>query len=383
MKKYVRLSCTICKRFIDKLVDDSHYTPDKCTITQKCEGRLFPIEYRSNGAIISTPVTGVADWQKRTTSLTSKTSSFASSGLTFVNTACGTTKQIVLALQLPVEPAVGSTFKIKVNERSDTPKSYRQYVYRIEGSFSSISGVEAGLEKKTLRYSLTDTVDVFLNGVKLMSGLGAADFQLYNGTGSNGVPSNTVNMNTPVALSGVTQVDVIVSPAVLTSQVELTFTRASHIESRVGSGAWENVSYVSAFDGTVWQKYYLFYIDLAGAGLKLNTILTVEPSGVLNGTTPVSSSVIKLLLAHAPYSQVDRHANISVPLSALNFDTQYLKYFIDNKTTVLYVTQNSIAPTYPPMVVTKFTVEKTIQVAVAGVTDQVVVDGVVIVGPDA
>jgi hypothetical protein len=383
MKKYVRLSCTVCKRATDKLVDDAHYSPDKCTITLKCEGRLFPVQYRSNGEIVSTPVTGVTDWQKRITDVNPKKSSTTTSALTFVNTACGTKKQIVLALQLPAEPAEGSTFKIKVNERSDTPKSYRQYVYRIEGSFSSISGVEAGLEKKTLRYALTDTVDVFLNGVKLANGLGAADFQLYNGSGSNGVPSNTVNFNTPVALPGVTQVDVIVSPAVSTSQVELTFNRAAVVESRAGTGAWENVSYVSAFNGTAWQDFYLFYLDLADAGLKMNTILTVEPSGVLNGTTPVSSSAIKLLLAHAPYSQVDRHTNLSVPLDTLNFDTQYLKYFVENKVTVLYVTQNSLSPSYPPMVVTKFKVEKTIQVAVPGVTDQVVVDGSVIVGPDA
>jgi hypothetical protein len=383
MKKYVRLYCTVCGRQTDKLVDDSHFSPDKCTITLKCEGRLFPIEYRSNGAIISTPVVGVTDWQQRTTSLTQKSSSSTTSDLTFVNTSTGSLKQVVLALQLASEPAVGSTFKIKVNERADTPKSYRQYVYRIEGSFSSISGVEAGLEKKTLRYSSTDTVEVYLNGVKLVNGTSASGFQLYNGSGSNGVPSNTVNFNTPVALSGVTQVDVIVSPAVSTTQVELKFTRASSIESRAGKGAWENVSYVSVFNGAAWQKYYLFYLDLANAALKLNTILTVESTGTLNSTTLVSASAIKLLLAHAPYTHIDRHTNIAVPLDSLNFDTQYLKYFVVDGVTVLYVTENSIAPSYPPMVVTKFNVEKTIQIAVAGVTNQVVVDGAVIVGPDA
>jgi hypothetical protein len=300
-----------------------------------------------------------------------------------VNTATGKTKQIVLALQLASEPAVGSTFKIKVNERSDTPKAYRQYVYRIEGSFSTVSGVEAGLEKKTLRYTSTDMVSVRLNGLELANGTGPNDFQLFDGTGSNGVPSNTVKFNSLIALSGVTQVDVTVSPVVPTTQVELTFTRASDLEPRAGTGAWENVSYVSMFNGTVWQKYYLFYLDLADAGLKLNSILTVEPTGVLNGTIPVVSSVIKLLLAHAPYTQVDRHTNLSVPLDVLDFSTQYLKYFKNDGVLVLYVTQNSIAPSYPPMVVTKFNVEKTIQIAVAGVTNQVVVDGAVIVGPDA
>lgn len=383
MKKYIRLSCTVCKRFTDRLVNDSHYTTDKCTITLKCEGRLFPVQYLSNGEIVSTPVAGVVDWQQRTTSQTSKSSSVAVSELSFVNTSTGSRGQIVLAIQLSSEPAAGSTFMIKANERVDTPKAYRQYVYRVEEIFASISGVEAGLEKKTLRYTSTDTVEVFLNGVKLANGTGANDFQLYDGTGSNGVPSNTVNFNTAVALSGVTQVDVIVSPAVMVSQVQLTFTRAERIESRVDSGAWENVSYVSIFNGAAWQKFYLFYLDLADTGLKLNTILTISGTGTLNSTIPVSPSVVKLLLAHAPYKQVDRHTNLFVPLTSLNFDTQYLKYFTDAGKKVLNVTQNCVVPAYPQMVVTKFKVENTIQVPTPGVTDQVTVDGNVVVGPDA
>ena len=381
MKKYLRLTCSVCKRFTDKLVDDSHFTPDKCTITFKCEGRLSILEYRSNGGITSLPEVGVTDWRPR-----GKVSDGVEvQSTTFVNTSTGEFKQLALAVQLSaVQAASASTMKIVLSQRADTPKAYRQYVYRIEGAFSSVSGVEAGLEKKTLRYSSTDTVDVFLNGVKLVNGTGAADYQLYNGTGSNGVPSNTVNFNTTVSLPGITQVDVIVSPAVPVVPVELLFTRNVNDESRRGKGAWENVDYVERFNGTSWIPYYVFYLDLAdGTSLKLNSIMTVDSLGVLNGTDNIASSAMHLLLAHAPYSQIDRHANITIPLDSLNFDTEYLKYYLVDGTEVLYATEKSISTVYPPMRVQKFAVENTIQVAVPGVTNQIVVDGNVIVGPDA
>jgi hypothetical protein len=223
-----------------------------------------------------------------------------------------------------------------------------------------------------------------LNGVKLVNGTGASDFQLYNGTGSNGVPSNTVNFNTTVSLPGITQVDVIVSPAVPVVPIELLFTRNVNDESRRSKGAWENVDYVSRFNGTDWVPYYVFYLDLAdGTALKLNSIMTVDSMGVLNGTDNILSSAMHFLLAHAPYSQIDRHANITIPLDSLNFDTEYLKYYLVDGTEVLYATEKSISTVYPPLRIQKFVVEKTIQVPVPGFTNQIVVDGNVIVGPDA
>jgi hypothetical protein len=88
------------------------------------------------------------------------------------------------------------------------------------------------------------------------------------------------------------------------------------------------------------------------------------------------------LLARKPYSILDRYPNLSITLDTLSFERDYLKYFVVDGAIVLYVTSTSVSPIYPLFQVQKFTPEKTIQIALAGVSNQVIVDGSVIVGPD-
>ena len=379
MKKYLRYSCTVCKRSADQLVDNARFTPDKCTITFKCQGRLIPVEYRANGAITPAPEVGISDWRARGSVITSNT------GLaeqTLIDTSTGVTKQIVLALRIP-DLGPGSTAVLTLKQRVDTPKNYRQYTYRFEGSFSSISGVEAGLEKKALRYSLTDTVEVFLNGVKLEQGTAPENFTIYDGTPSSSVLPNIVNLNQTISLPGITQVDVIVSAAVVSTDILLTFNRNVYDESRVTTGSWENVQTVRRFNGSTWREFQLYTLDLGDAGaLKLNTILTNAGEVVVDGSTFVQPENAYILLARKPYSTLDRYTNLAVPLDTLSFDRDYLKYSVLDGESVLRVTSTSVEPIFPILQIQKFKVEKTIQTSVPGVSNQVIIDGSVIVGPD-
>lgn len=383
MKKYLRYSCSICKRFADRLVDNVRALPDKCTITFKCEGRLFPVQYRSDGGITSAPEVGIVDWRARGTQ---SSNTIDTQELTFLDTGTGTSQQVVLAVQLDTSsPGIlsTSTLELVFNQRSDTPKSYKAYVYRMDTLFSTASGVESGLEKKTLRYTPTDIVEVFVNGVKQEPGaIGAGTYQIYDGVAP--VPSNTIVFDPAISLPGITQVDVIVSAAATTTQSSLTFKRNVEDESRLTTGSWENVDHVERFDGINWQKWYLFTLDLAdGTQLKLNTIMTAATTGTINGTIVVPAAKMMFLLAHKPYSTLDRYTNIVVPLRTLTFERDYLKYITTAGVPVLYVTETAKEAVYPTLHVSKFNVEKTIQTALPGVTNQIVVDGSVIVGPDA
>ena len=389
MKKYLRYSCSVCKRFADRLVDNVRAMPDKCTITFKCEGRLYPIQYRSDGGITSAPEVGVVDWRARGTSVTNLSDEKVQ---TFLDTATGTTRQVVLGVRLNsiqsfvpsfdgTEP--GSILKLKLNQRSDKPKNYKAYIYRMDTSFSTVSGVESGLEKKTLRYSTTDTIEVFVNGVKQELGaIGTGTYQIFDGVAQ--VPPNTIVFDPSISLPGIAQVDVIVSAVATTSQSELSFNRNVSDESRLATGSWENIDYVERFNGTAWQKWYLFTLDLSEASeLVLNTIMTASASGTINGTLTVPASDMMLMLARQPYSTLDRYTNLVVPLTTLTFERDYLKFFAVNGKPVLYVTETAKSNVYPSLRVSKFNTEKTIQTTLAGVTDQIVVDGSVIVGPDA
>lgn len=366
MKKYLRLTCTVCKRNIDKLVDLTHYTTDKCTITLGCEGRLQPLEYVSNGNIAVAPDAGVTDWRPRGTTVTATT---VLQEQTFVNLSTGSKKQIVIAAPVN-QPSLAVVFDLK----TDTPKDYRQYVYRRDTTFATISGVESGLDKKALRFtgygSAPDLVEVYLNGVQLDKGTGPADFQIYDGTANSPVPPNTILFNTPVQQAGIAQVDVIVSKEQAISTVQLTFTRNIEDESRAGTGAYENVNTVVVRGSTT---YYLYHLDLDSSNIVLNSILF--PSD--------STLDYFFLLARAPYTQLDRYSDLIVPFSGLDEELEYLKFYAVNGSNTLQIVKTAVSGTYPPMRWNKFVYEKTIKTAVDGVTDQITIDGSVITGPDA
>lgn len=370
MKKYLRLTCTLCRRDIDKLVDITHYTPDRCTITQGCEGRLQPVEYRSSAGIAISPEVGVKDWQPRVTRAT-KSSTVTSTHLittpSLVNLETGTLKQLVIAVPGDERGSVSITLEGK----ADTPKAYRSYIFRKEEIFSTVSGVESGLEKKTLRYGESDMVEVYINGVKREPGAGPNDYQI---AGSGSVAPNTISFNSPIDESGITQIDVIVSKEEPTSSYTLVFKRNKYDESRASTGAYENVSYVEMLRAGKWEKLYLYTLDLdiVSAAIPVNTILI-----------PKENMDVMFLLAARPYTQIDRSSTSALVLSGLTAERDYIKYYADDSNITARATVESLVNIFPPLRFGKFNVEKTIKVYTSGVEEQIVIDGKVITGPDS
>jgi hypothetical protein len=372
MKKYQRLKCATCKRDIDKLVDVTHYTPDQCTITLGCEGRLQLLEYRSNAGIAVAPEVGVTDWRPRG-STAAQSKPIQEEQLIGLET--GELKQLVLAVPFATAPASDAVVELELAVIADAPKAFRQYVFRKEGSFSTISGVESGLEKKALRFTAygatPDVIEVFVNGVKREQGTDPEDFQVFTGSATGSAPPNTIVFNTPIDAPGVTQVDIVVSKEAASSAVTMTFLR--NVADGGRSGAYENVSYVDRFMEGNWVRYYLFTLDLddVTSELKLNSILVPQERDAF------------FLLARQPYTKVDRYGDIVVALEDLSAERDYIKYYAVDSVTTARVTESALTNLYPPLRFGKFAIESTIKTATAGVEEQLVVDGRVIIGPDA
>lgn len=360
MKKYQRLQCTKCNRNIDKLVNTTHYAPDRCTITQGCEGRLFPVEYRSSAGIATSPEVGIADWQPRGGKATASPR-LATPEL--VNLATGHSGQIVVA-----SPADTPTVTVRFEGKADKPKAYRAYVFRREGAFSTVAGVESGLEKKALRFAHDDMVEVYLNGVKQEPG---EDYAVADEAGTTAAPPNSVVFASVIDLPGVTQVDVIVSKDEAPDAYDLVFRRNVQDESRRGTGAYENVDSVTWMVGGAWVTYNLFTLDLDRIGVPLNTILVPRDTDAM------------LLLARRPYTQLDRYTTAAIPLRGMDEEVEYLKYYAVDELPTLRATSESLLQVFPPMRLSKFAVEPPISRATPGVAEQIVVDGKVITGPDA
>jgi len=383
MKKYQRLICTVCKRTKDAPVDNTRVVPDRCTITLNCQGRLVLTEYRSNAEIAVAPEVGITDWYPRNRTVTA---TVADTEPTLVNTSTGTYQQLVLGLALASPPTDAATAALQLTLRDDTPKNYRQYTYRFDTTFQNVAGVEDGLEKKTLRYTAygvnPDLVEVYVNGVKKEQ---FTDYQLYDGTPSSTVPPNIISFNVPQTVSGTAQVDVIVSKAAVLNTTTLTFFRNTDNEARRDKGAWENVSYLDRLVGGVWKRFYLFTYDVStSVDLTLNTIMIPSTPILVTDVVPASVQLSdsELLLARKPYTQLDRYPDIAAKLSDFSIERDFFKYHTVSGVPTLELTDTTLTTFYPPARLTKFQTELTIKTATAGVDEQVVKDGQVVVGPD-
>lgn len=383
MKKYLRAICTVCKRTTDKPVDTARFAPDGCTITLSCQGRLVPLEYRSNANVATASSVGLVDWYPRGQAPSSVSQSSAPD---LVNTATGSLSQVVLAVEAIADPGSGSTATLSLSVQSDAPRDYRQYTFRFDAPFSTVSGVEASPDKKTLRFaaygSIPDVVEVYVNGVLATLGQGLNEYQIFDG--NNSVPANLVYFNNSVELGGSTQVDIVVSKAAAKKVKTLTFyrnTEARRLLRNTSVGAWENVSgFTRIVDGQA-RSYFLFTADVKDtAEIDINTIMTVE-GDVLLDTVQVPTSSAFLMLAREPYTQVDRYPDTPVRLDKIT-SPNFMKFQMVDGTPTLLVTGNSIASLYPPAQLLKLNAESTLKTIVSGATSGISIDGSVVVGPD-
>lgn len=389
MKKFLRVVCDTCFRFTDQQVDNTRVSIDKCVITLGCKGKLQPAAYVSNTQITPAPKVGVSDWVPRNFQASERVGVSGEEKL--IDTSTGEVQQLVLAVSLTGQPSDSSTVMLTLAARSNEPKNYRQYTYSFDTEFTTVSGIESGLAKKSLFFSVAgadpDLVEVYVNGVKKHRGQGAEDYKLYdpNDTFSQTVPQNTIVFNNKITPDFTTQVDVIVSKSAQLNTTQLTFYRNKDDPSRVKTGSWENASAVQRFAGGAQsaKTFWLYTCDIGDVtNISLNSILYPTGTLTLNSTQQVSLSDAQLLFAKKPYSTLDRYVDIYCQLTDLAQDTNYLKYHVVNGIPALEVTESSLTTSYPPAKVLKFNTESTIKSALAGVEDQLVIDGKLVIGPD-
>lgn len=387
MKKYVRLSCTVCRRTADRLVDNARAVPDRCNITLGCQGRLNPVEYRSDAQITPTPASGVTDWLPRGTVINPGT---APQQVELVDTATGELQQLVLAVPLASAPSDLATATITVEEKPQTPVDFRSFTYLRDELYGTLSGPEDGAARKVLRFRAwgpdPDTVSVFINGVRIAQGPGPGNFQVDDGTPTPPAPPDTVSFNTPILPAGTDQIEVVVSKAPVSTQETLTFFRNIDNDARLNLGAWENVSHLERFDSTAGAtSFFLFTFDVKGnATLTRDTVIFPTGDVVVTdgGVTPFPRSRCFFAIARKPFSKVDRYPDAHIFLDTLDGVEGFMKYRVVNDVLTLEVTAASIGTHFPPTAVRRFNPEGTIRTAVDGTDGASAVDGDIVVGPD-
>jgi hypothetical protein len=377
MKKFQRLFCNTCNRTTDKPLDNVRFTSDKCTITLACEGRLSPIENISKPEITGTPPIGVQDWRPRASHIQQNAQN---ENMVFVNAFTGIKNQLTCAVLLSGD--IPDNLQVKLRAKKASPKEFRSYVFRFDSPFSTVVGLESGLERKTLRYDVSEIVEVFVNGVKLTRGSGPGQYLLF---GDGDVPPNTIQLPSGISTIGTTQVDITISALDSDDVQTLTFVKSQYEEDRVSAGAWENVNAVSKLGPDGWKMYQVYRHDITPE-LKLNCLYVIDSVSyqIAGVPTQVPLEDIFLLLARQPFSPLDRYSNIIIPFSNMGFDSGwYFKYTLVDNISTFEASQSQINTVFPALRMIKFNKELTIKTALSGVDGQVVIDGNKIIGPDA
>lgn len=406
MKNFLRLTCSKCLRTVDRAINNSHYTPDKCTITFGCEGRLSPLMTLSNPTISVTPETGVKDWHPRQLKVTSVPEPISTSRTPTVNAAnvigindglinveTGTLKQIILAVKASTTgrtTGLPDVCRVVFDIASDRPRDYKHFIFRTETEIVEIGASDPGLNPRPLRYNVAgtspDVVEVRVNGVLRPRSSTLPDgYVLYDSPTSKVAP-NSILFNSPLPVLGRTQVDITVSKSAGATQQQVApFKKQVGLdESRKSAGAFENVGQVEKFNATagVWELFDLYCMDLDTSGLRLNTLMTPAPVQI---ESSVDFKSAFFLIARQPYTQVDRYSSMTVPLTNFSLDEKkFIKYYEDTqlKRTTIRVSVESLETVYPLLRFKTWQVERPIKTPVPGMTEQVTIDGNIIVGPD-
>ena len=385
MKKYISFVCNKCNKISSQENNPNHFTPDVCTTTVGCDGRLTPLNTHSER--VTTIHNGASQVKLSNIGVINPdlvnrvhTVHHYDDGVSLIT---GVKGQIVLGVQVIDGVTPPDEIEILFHAVDDEPTTFSSYLYRFSTSFSVIVGKESGMAGKNLRYNNTvyptDKVEVRLNGVVIQQGTGPGEYQIYNGT--NDVIPNGIKFNDVITPSGITQVDVIVSKQTERRQIPINFRlQKDFIDSRSGTGAYENVEKIIRHTDVGDVEYILYCADLESTGIPLNTVFVPAEK---QSEMRVDFTNSLFLLANKPYSHLERELTLVVDWDNLKLNGgNTIKYTQERhlKRNSLSTSIESITPVYPPLSVKTFAFDKPLNRSI-GDDEQTILDNELIIGP--
>jgi|688.fasta_scaffold06347_31 hypothetical protein len=340
-KKFVTYKCNTCNRTKDVEASSLHSFINLCSITLNCSGKLLPIATKSlRNVLASAPVDGVPDWISRFEISRNQTSSTINSSEQNLYVTLASSSSLALSLAVKRQnPSINnnpSSLSISFATQQSEVNTFDEFTYFISSTFNSVSGPDSTSSKKVLRFTSSDIVKVFLNGVELIEGTLINDYRL-NYNGQNGYQ---VVFNTSYSISSVVKVIVYQNQNIVLSN-PITFTRNTLLVSNLeNQTSWTNVSTIEYGNDT-----YDVYTCLDTLSLPANQILNLYPNG-----NHFSSNVIytdlnnfRFLLAYPPFSVIDRIYSAFVDFNNLSDVDYHLRLYSNNGSITLEVSKNSIS----------------------------------------
>lgn len=308
---YLNYECSICRRIKSFLKDTQRVTPNHCTITKGCLGKLSVVGETKIPTQTKLSA-GIEDWYPRGTKRGNTNDVNVSESFDLSTSATGS-----LTLAVKGDDTLPYQLNLTLEQRRVGDIQFQQFTFRLTSGATSVSGRDSS--GKNLRFD-QEAIDegrvvARVNGVETTA--------TFSGS--------KVSFITPVV--GV--VDVLVYSTKSTTTKILTLTRNKSLNPTLARGSWANINYVERIDidGNV-SKWYLYSVDTI-AGLTTGRI-KIEKS------SEVGEAIF--LLASTPYQSTDRYLNFVVPQSSLIED-----FNLAHESGELTASTEFLSEIYPPI----------------------------------
>lgn len=322
MKKYITYKCNQCKRTIDKQINNLQPFIDKCDITLNCRGKLKPIFVKSTRNLRASS-SDLQDWMPKDIDLVKET---ILDQVTFTNLANSFDNHLVLAVEQSDEFL--STINLVFSVQKENNFNYSEFTYYTNPETNSISGKDSSNSGLILKYSVSDEIEVFVNGKQYIENL---DFtrSLINDEGY------IINFNSTLRVKSTVKIIVYKQQEILKSNpLEFKINAKLNLVDAISWGNIEKISFNN--------KNYLIYICSDITAIGVNARLNLYPA-----ENSLDLDKCFFLLSKPNFSAVDRNISQVIPLNNLIEDNTYVKINIKDGKYYCAVTTAAIIDLYP------------------------------------
>lgn len=331
-KRFITYKCNTCKRTKDFLADDLHSFINLCTITQHCPGKLAPIATKNIRSILaSNPIAGVLDWLPKeappevSNKIIPKTFLLDNS---FSQVMCIAVKNS--GQTLPTD------FNLTFTVQKTNVQEFTEYVYNLGANQDTIIGADISSQAKVLKFTNTDNVSVYINGVQ------TEDISVkYSDSVGYAIVLNTTR-------NVISNIRVVVYPRIDISETATINFVKNNALILSKTTAWSNINSI-ILNG---HKYILYSSVLNM--LPANKELNLYPGNALNDLV---LSDMYFLLSNNPFTSIDRILTFVVPLNVLTTPDLWVKNYVDSSTKHIQVSYQAVEQITSPIDVTLIAAE--------------------------
>jgi len=334
MTNFTQFKCDTCHRKTEQLINQTHATLTKCTITYKCAGTLIKIGSSDTQTLTTTANynSTLPNWVPRGTVV--PVGSPVPASQPTINSA-----QDILSIAIPTADATESSLTMVLEIQQVSNNSFTEFLFNRTGPVSLLAGKDDSSKRISLSFSNgsnPDVLVVYVNGVEI-------DSSLYNRTVANRLTFN------PVLSSETSLIQVLVYQQVATSYTSLTFYK-NNVENPITPSAWSNVSTFEIPRGTSYTGYTCSNVS----GLLINSRLIVTSLIIGDTTLTGVSDTGYFLRANSPFSNYDRDLLDAMPLSTMITSQQVIYYKADsNNSPKFFVDATTPVSLFPPISITE------------------------------